>query len=417
MKILIILFLIYSPISLSDTYQAINLYTITSQTGNASGSSPPAVCAAFLFNGGSSHNFIMPDGQCQLMTLQDQGMGAMPIGITGTCPGGGTLSVDQCINATPCNFSQYRNITTGLCTTEICNAPETTNNFGVCSIKECLTSEILNPTNGQCQIPPVCGITERYDPSTNTCILKTLQCPKNSHASTANDRCLPDPPLNCPLGQHDVGTWECVADDAKGCSPGQQVGYINNVLQCINKPNLDTKQKAAADAAKAASDAAAAAKVASDALANNPSDTALQTSSKIASSTATSLQSTSEELNQDSQNSFLKNLSDNIEKQNGGNANQFTKNTDGIFNLAIVNDAELIAKNDFDTQFQIVKTQISSLFTFSNSGSGSLPSFDYGTFYGVQVACDLNRFTTQFSYVALTIMFLAAYISVRIFLD
>jgi len=189
------------------------------------------------------------------------------------CPYTGTLSGTTCINESACPSGQTRRSTDGLCgswdvvctlpqlrnattntcyTPVACNAPEIDNGFGICAVQECTGGKILNQTTGACQTAPTCGSTETYVNATNTCQLYPLACPLHSHASTANDKCLADPPMVCPTGQHDDGTYQCVANDAVACSNNQTYGTINGIPQCITKPNNESINKASDDAAAAA---------------------------------------------------------------------------------------------------------------------------------------------------------------------
>ena len=182
------------------------------------------------------------------------------------------------------------NNSTGVCFKPIeCKYPESDNGNGVCQNNACGTGQVRNPSTNLCQVKPTCGSTETYDAVSNTCKLYPLACPGHTHASTANDACLPDAPLTCPTGQHDDGTYTCVANNATACSSGQQSGYIGGQQQCIPKPQLDTLQQAAANAAAGISSAQAnfnsaqaTAIQAADALAANSTSTSLQTAKSAA---------------------------------------------------------------------------------------------------------------------------------------
>ena len=147
-----------------------------------------------------------------------------------------------------------------------CLPPETDNGFGQCTVKECTNGQVLNPCTGNCQTPVTCSSTfETYDSCTNSCVLDKLNCPTHSHANSTNDACLPDPPLACPAGQHDDGSYNCVADDATACGTNERKGYINGKPACIPKTNAPKAAGDANDAKKASDDANAAAKAAQDA--------------------------------------------------------------------------------------------------------------------------------------------------------
>jgi hypothetical protein len=150
-----------------------------------------------------------------------------------------------------CTAPDAHDLVTGMCGAFTCKPPKFIQSSGMCDIPECVSYKVANTLTGVCQIPPVCGSTEYYVNVTNTCALSALRCPGHSHASTTNDKCLPDAPLACTSGQHDDGTYTCVANDATHCGVNQQMGYINGVRQCISSPPLDTAQQEATDKASA----------------------------------------------------------------------------------------------------------------------------------------------------------------------
>jgi hypothetical protein len=114
--------------------------------------------------------------------------------------------------------------------------------------------------------------------------------------------------------------------------------------------------------------------------------------------------------------STLKELVNRVGGLTKGTGKSFTPNAAGSFDSSVPLGAAADAKNAYNTQFQSIRSSLSGAFSPINTGAASLPSFDYGTFYGVHVASDLNRYAEQLSYVGLAVMLLAAYISVRIFL-
>jgi hypothetical protein len=358
------------------------------------------------------------------------------------CPAGGSLQTGTpyiCAGAPSCTSTQFRNATTQICQNMVvCTPPEHDNGFGICGVAECTSAQVLNPSSGVCQTPPTCGSTQAYDAPSNTCFLKTLDCPNHSHASTANDKCLADAPMACPSGQHDDGTYICVADNAVGCSANQTRGYINGSLQCITKPNAAMFAKQAADAAanaavKSSAEIAANAanQTAQQNLAANPTDPATIAAataagnaqfqaaqdSLAASRAASAANNTSQSTDQLAAAQSLDSIDKSLTNMTAGTGKTFTLQTAGVFSDATVNTAVDSAKADFNTQFQSISSQVQSLFTFTHSGSGSLPSFDYGTIFHVHVVADLNNYAVPLSYVGLTVMFLAAYISVRIFME
>jgi len=326
-KLIFILILIaYSNIAAADTYPAVTGYQ-NPNTGVHYGSLS-AACTSI------GTQWVPDDDGLRCKSTDSFGNVTYRTNMTySSCPAGGSLSGSTCIDAPVCDAGLERNLTTGICEApaecpagqfrntnpvtgcqaptcpsssstvnfspvfdpdgqhytcqsfdvQQCTPPETDNGYGICGVAECLTSEVLNPSTGVCQVPPNCASAERYDASSNSCVLRPLECPGNSHPNTANDQCLPNAPLACPSGQHDDGTYNCIADDVSACNSNQQAGMINGTPQCITKPNLDTAQQAAEDAAQNfvqkstdLKSAATANQSAQTALAANPSDSALQ---------------------------------------------------------------------------------------------------------------------------------------------
>ena len=201
-----------------------------------------------------------------------------------TCPSGGTLSASNCINAPACISPQVRKLLTPYsCFTPIeCNYPEVDNGNGQCQNLTCPSGQSRHPITNLCQVKPVCGSTKTYDIYTNICKLYPLNCPGNTHPSAANDACLPNAPLACPMGQHDNGTYLCVADDATACKSTQQGGYINGQWVCVNKTSPE-QATATSEAAKIAATLALATLTnAQTALAANPTSAPLQTAVTVA---------------------------------------------------------------------------------------------------------------------------------------
>lgn len=214
-----------------------------------------------------------------------------------SCPSGGSLSGTSCLNAPPCDAGIVRDPSTGQCPAEppvVCQYPEARDALlNVCAMPECTPTTEWNYQTEQCETPPVCASSEAYNAYTFQCELKKLHCPIHSHANTANDVCLPDPPLGCPVGLHDDGTYTCVADDAVGCRSDQVKGYINGIPQCIAKTNHDEataellRQKQLEATAQAEYESAqSAAAVAAAALAADPTNTSLQATSDLAAAAA-----------------------------------------------------------------------------------------------------------------------------------
>lgn len=109
-----------------------------------------------------------------------------------------------------------------------------------------------DPVTNSCVTDPIsCGSTSHVDPVTGQCELNPLVChAAHTHANATNDACVPDPPLNCPIGQHDDGTYQCVADAALACTNGQQRGFVDGILQCV--PHSTTPEPSATAAAETA---------------------------------------------------------------------------------------------------------------------------------------------------------------------
>ena len=265
-KLVFLFLFLFSSVSYADTYPSVYInhhdnfssatYATVSEACTATNGYPSA--AATYVSGVDNYCDAFWNGS-------PWPNGGFPTYPSSSCPGGGTLNYPNCINAPPCGTGQVRNSTTGICGMN-CTPPETDNGFGQCAVKECTGGQVLNACTGACQTPVTCSSTfETYDSCTNSCVLDKLNCPTHSHANSTNDACLPDPPLACLAGQHDDGSYNCVADDAEGCSANERRGYINGKLQCIPKTDAPKAAGEAADAKKAADDAAAAAKSAQDA--------------------------------------------------------------------------------------------------------------------------------------------------------
>lgn len=267
------------------------------------------------------------------------------------CPNGGTVSGSTCINAPACISPTIRqSISPYACFTPAeCRYPETDNGSGVCANNSCPSGQTRNPTTNLCQIPPMCASNESYQVLTNTCLLNKLACPEHTHASTANDACLTDSPLTCPTGQHDDGTWNCIANTPIACDGNtSQAGYINGQYQCIPKTNTDQKQadsNTATTMAQAANNsnniAAASAKSSTDnyqaavnALAADPTNTtkqaAVQTTqaamidsnaaAAVAKANADAANKAMDDANAKAQTGLLNSIDQNIKGDDSGNA-------------------------------------------------------------------------------------------------
>lgn len=248
-KVLISLLFLMSFSVLADTYTAITKYSAWGGTSYIY-YSPTEVCTFMQTTVNYATHFNLGTGSCIFLNASNGNVGTYSYGQQSSCPGGGSLSGSSCINAPSCTAPETRSTITGLCG---CQPPKFLNPLGICGIPECLSYQVANTLTGACQIPPVCGSTEHYDNPSNTCHLSQLNCPGHSHANTANDACVPDAPMACPQGQHDDGSYTCVADDGIHCKVNQQSGSINGVKQCITAAPLDTAQSEAAKKAAAQS--------------------------------------------------------------------------------------------------------------------------------------------------------------------
>lgn len=248
----------------ADTYSVIINYSIMGFSGTTyTGTNANQVCDSWakdpFWSDASTRVGTYLNGSCSSRSAQGDFLTAANPNISYSCPGGGTVSDINCINAPACVSPQVRNATTGMCEAPACAPPNFVNSFGICEIPECVTYKVPNALTGVCQIPPTCGFTEYYDNPTNTCKISALNCPGHSHANAANDACLPDPKNACPAGQHDDGTYTCVADDPTVCMSPKQYGFIDGVSQCITPSGITAEESAAIQAAndaRAAADAA-----------------------------------------------------------------------------------------------------------------------------------------------------------------
>lgn len=291
LKMIIGMFLFLNSFSVfSDTYPVVTTsYYWTNSGGYHTASSAIALCNTL--GDLSVYHFVASGSYCNGYRNSDNGsVGSFgqyngPVA-TSTCPGGGTVSGSNCINAPVCITPQVRSTVgqyIGMCVTLIeCAYPETDQGNGICENITCSAGQNRNPVSKACQTPPTCGSTQAYDIITNTCFLKPLNCPGHTHANTANDSCLSDAPLACPAGEHDDGTYNCVADTKAPCTSAQQSGYINGVHQCIKKTNAE---QAASDLAIAKTTQQAtqlAADTAAAALAADPNNTTKQAANTAA---------------------------------------------------------------------------------------------------------------------------------------
>ena len=273
----------------ADSYPAVSVACWKANGIGACQVSVNAACQAYYGENSNGTQCLYIDPTTQAVTPHGSVANTPNFG----CPSGGTLSGSSCISAPACVSPTIRSsVSPYACFMPVeCHYPETDNGNGICQNNTCPSGQTRNPTTNLCQTPPTCGSTQTYQVLTNTCLLNKLACPVNTHASTANDVCYPNAPLACPAGQHDDGTWTCVADTPIACDGKiAQAGYINGQYQCIPKTNTDQKQADSNNAtttAQAANNsnniASAAAKGATDsyqtavnALAADPTNTTKQ---------------------------------------------------------------------------------------------------------------------------------------------
>ena len=304
--IFLILFFV-SGLALADTYKMNPTFSVRSFINSSSltaGSGPGACSSALTELQASSPSFASytveykdSDTSCTLHNANGGDSGVRYVDSFPSCLHGGVVSGEECINAPACPLGKSRKYSTGECyISPICTPPEVDID-GKCGVNECTGGKVLNGTTGQCQTKPNCAAAETYVNATNSCRLLPLGCPWHSHPSSANDRCLPDPPLTCQTGMHDDGTYKCIADDAILCKSNEVKGYIFGIPQCIKKSNVHEASKIADDAAAAqtaAESVAAAAQTAADnaaaAAAAEPDNVTLQQAADDAVSNNTSRQ-------------------------------------------------------------------------------------------------------------------------------
>jgi|GEM_PF-2956139 len=89
----------------------------------------------------------------------------------------------------------------------------------------------------------------------------------------------------------------------------------------------------------------------------------------------------------------------------------------GSFDNSEPSQALIDAQAELDAKFAEVKSGLSNSVKLNASGSGQLPVFDFGTIMGVHVIVDLNKYADPLSWVGLLVLFMAALIAVRIFLE
>ncbi|HEY8034242.1 MAG TPA: hypothetical protein VIF37_01465 [Methylobacter sp.] len=110
-------------------------------------------------------------------------------------------------------------------------------------------------------------------------------------------------------------------------------------------------------------------------------------------------------------------LTNSIEAITSGQQNSVSFNPPGFFDDALADAAVASAQSDYETAYYQIKSSFLGQFQLHNvGGGGQLPVFDFGTIMGADVVVDFNRYADPFSWVGLAIMFVAAFISLMIFL-
>jgi Neisseria meningitidis TspB protein len=256
----------------------------------------------------NSDNFLMDNaGSCQ--------------SVVQTCPSGGTVSGTTCINVPACISPTIRkSVSPYSCFTPVeCRYPESDNGTGICANNTCPVGQTRNPVTNLCQVSPTCGATETLNLVTNLCELNKIKCPGHSHASTDNSQCLADAPNVCPAGQHDDGTYTCVANDPTRCTKDQYAGFINGIPQCINKSNLDQQTADKQTIESNLQAAIVSANNAAAALAADPTNAVKQESNTISQSLLDAAKAASDQVDNKLSNDALKNIDQTLKSQKESN--------------------------------------------------------------------------------------------------
>lgn len=254
----------YHQVVKADTYTAAYMYNVRAETQPTP--DPQAACTNALpyYPGGTQAIItnVNPPYQikCKILNVNNATLKSdTNMSYTMGCPGGGTYASGSCINAPACiepnvRRTQLYNANYGLCVAPVeCAYPLSDNGSGTCTDNQCPAGQVRVPSDNLCHTPVACNTSvETYNTFNNTCTLNPLVCGNHRHANETNTECVWDAPLTCPDGQHDDGTYTCVANEALSCPPGWAYGRINNTPQCIEPSHLDTKQQAAYDAAQTA---------------------------------------------------------------------------------------------------------------------------------------------------------------------
>lgn len=349
-----------------------------------------------------------------------------------SCPYGGnqTTGYGNCNNAPSCPSGQNRNSVSGACQTPpVCPVGTTYDNpSNACPPNDCPVGQSWQASASD----PVgsCQPTSDYCDSTATAVLmcsdtpltcidatgqlrplnkprcSAYPCSAPEIPNSTNDGCINAPVFGCPIGFHANSTNNgCEADDATACPANTRHGYINGVPQCVPIPK-DGSAQSPDSPTTATGDG------------TTQSTTTTKDANGNVTGTSTTTGSTSFQLNTTglASESSVKAVNASIKSLSDGTAIAVTHGSDGSFDSAVTDSAIQQAQADYLSKYNQVRASISSMFTAAVSGSGSLPSFDFGNIKGQNVTVDLSIYEPQLSYVGLTVILAAWIIAAMLFL-
>jgi hypothetical protein len=236
-KIIIFLTFIFSGFAFADTYPAVDQYMFI-YYGNyitySYANDDSATCAQIISNGqpawaGSGY----PDATCKFNHTGGY-VAQFPIssGKSTVCPGGGTLSNNQCINAPACSSGQVRNATTGVCENSVtCNYTPTLTTVGTTQTiswqTENTATNSCTDNSVSCQAPLVANVEQKRcdllcTDGTTVDVSSGAQCPPpvcvgGQTLNTATNTC--DEPVCSALQVLNPATHTCL--DNAVCVGGQ----------------------------------------------------------------------------------------------------------------------------------------------------------------------------------------------------
>lgn len=190
----------------ADTYPVIILYTV----GNSHGSSAALACSTEVNRigkyGGGLYQCGYTDNMCIYWNEPanvgrcDYTKSGVGVSHSSTCPGGGSISGANCINAPACVAPQVRSTVTGLCADQNCDKP-------ICTSDQ-------NPFSNNCKYADNAGLK--------------IDC---TDGSTVNV------PQTCPPNK-----WDYLFSPRQGesatCSDGSTIGYGSNCLDRFVQRNI-----------------------------------------------------------------------------------------------------------------------------------------------------------------------------------